>query len=193
MVRRAVDWQGVMRRLDAATRALAQEHDLPAEMAANLLQARARSLAHPVQQSPDLTASGAAMVFSVGNERFAIAAEQVRGVFRLRDLAPLPGARAGIAGLTFWRGELLVVMDLRPILGLQVSGLDDLSWIVAIGDDRRSRGLLAGSLHDVSMLSPADLAGEPRQLGGQAAAPLLGLTRQATQVLDATALLGHEA
>lgn len=190
--RREINWDEMRLRLEAVARDLELERRDTGEAATQLLRARARRLAQPSQTVEAHEATRTVVAFSLGNETYAIEAGQVLGAFRLTDLAPLPGAPAGVVGLTFWRGDLLVVLDIRPLLGLQGPGLDDLSWILAIGDDRHARGLLAGSLHDVLVIPEQEITPADRDLGGPATAGRLGITRDAIQLLDGHLLLDIE-
>jgi chemotaxis signal transduction protein len=190
--RRPIDWADVKRRLAAAGRAVETGAALTPDAAALVLEARARKLARPSAPASPEAAGLALATFVVGNEIYAAEARGVRGVFRLTDLAPLPGAGVIVAGVTVWRGELLLVLDLSRVLGLGTTGLDDRAWVVAIGDERRSRGLLAGALKGVISVAEADVKRPKADQSWPATPYLRGVTSDATQVLDAGALLALE-
>lgn len=187
--REDIDWTGVRRRLDAMERALQAGEALAPDAAARVLDARAAQLARPVADGSADEATLSLVTFALGNETYGIEGASVRGVFRLTDLAPLPGASASVAGVTLWRGELLVVLDLRQVLGLGVTGLDDRAWVVTIGNEHRSRGLLAGALREAAAVPQRDVSPPEREERGAGTPYVRGVTTDATQLLDAAALL----
>ncbi|HEY2804470.1 MAG TPA: chemotaxis protein CheW [Gemmatimonadales bacterium] len=150
-----------------------------------LLDERARLLARPAAVE-HRGAKLSLVTFEIGAEHYGIESHRVWGVFRLNDLAPLPGAEPSVAGLTSWRGDLLAVLDLRVLLGLPAAGLDDRAWVVCIGDTRPVLGLLAGAMQDLVTV-PADEIRGPRTRDPR---PLVrGVTRDAVLVVDVEILL----
>jgi purine-binding chemotaxis protein CheW len=192
--RRPIDWGDLKRRLRAMGHALESGGALDSRQAARLLADRARELARPIGTEEPQEEAISIVSFTSGGEAFAVDTRSARGVFRLTELAPLPGASAEVAGVTLWRGELLLVLDVQQLLGLAGSGLDDRAWVVAIGDERRSRGLLAGKLGDLGTLTKGDLSEPERQTksAGASTSYVRGVTADAMQLLDATALLELE-
>jgi purine-binding chemotaxis protein CheW len=185
--RGAIDWAALRRRLEAASRATSEAAERPPEEARALLEERARVLARPVVPSSHVHRLEA-ITFSLANERYAIESRYVIEVFRLRELAPLPGAKPPIFGLTAWRGALLTILDLRAALGLPVAALNDLGRVVVLGTDRPAFGVLADAVHEVVSLDASEVR-EPR--GGASAARdyVRGITPDAVQVLEGERLL----
>jgi purine-binding chemotaxis protein CheW len=113
-------------------------------------------------------------------------------VFRLEELAPLPGAESPIYGITTWRGDLLTILDLRPLLGLPVSSLNDLSRVMVLGGARPEFGILADAVSELLSVPVDDLmAVDDKQ--GRRAELVRGITPQAVLVLDGSALLNLAA
>lgn len=88
------------------------------------------------------------LVFNVGSEVFAVKVDHTEGVVDCPGISPLPGAPAGIVGVTSVRGRITIVMDLS---------------FGRIGDGRRrlillrgeaQLGLLAGRIEGVVALKP---------------------------------------
>lgn len=57
--------------------------------------------------------------FRVGDENFALPVSQVLEVADLGLLAPVPGAPASVLGVRNLRGQVLPVIDLATVLGLE--------------------------------------------------------------------------
>jgi purine-binding chemotaxis protein CheW len=185
--RAPVNWAEIRRRLEAVGRSLAGETAASPERTREVLLERARALARPAVSTP----AGDRLelvTFTLANETYALESRSVMAVFRLTDLSPLPGAEPPVSGLTVWRGELLTILDLRPLVGLSVTALNDLSRVVVLGAERPEFGVLADAVLQIVSL-PAT-AVEPLPQGGPAKHDYLrGMTRAAVLVLDGERLL----
>ncbi|MBI4538711.1 MAG: chemotaxis protein CheW [Gemmatimonadetes bacterium] len=185
-----VDWAEIRRRVDAAGRALAGQAELSSERARAMLDERARMLA----RAPEAPRAGALelLTFTLAGEVYAVESRYVVEVFRLRELAALPAAEPPVFGVTAWRGELLTILDLRPVLDLASGGLDDLSLVLVLGEDRPAFGVLAGAVHDLVRLDAAAVREPPPGVAVKREY-LRGVTADAVIVLEATALLERHA
>jgi purine-binding chemotaxis protein CheW len=148
-----------------------------------VLDARARALARPVEASR----SGEqfdGVVFALGGERYAIESRYVVEVFRLKELALLPGAHPPAFAITAWRGELLPILDLRAILDRPTTALDDLAYVLVLGERRAAFGVLVDAALGVIALPVTELRhwAEGKMAGGEY---LRGITRDAVLVLNA--------
>lgn len=148
---------------------------------------RARRLAR-LPTPPQVGEMLEAITFSLANEIYAIETRYVLEVFRLRDLAPLPGAESSVCGVTAWRGELLTVLDLRGMLGLSIAALNDLSRVIVLSGNQTTFGILADAVRDLVTLSAAAVR-EPSDGVAAHRTYLRGITGDALLVLDANALL----
>jgi purine-binding chemotaxis protein CheW len=59
-----------------------------------------------------------ALIARAGGARFLLPAAQVGEVLRMPDLTRVPGLPAWVPGVANVRGQVLAVIDLRPLLGL---------------------------------------------------------------------------
>lgn len=158
---------------------------MPAEMEM-LMARRTRDLARPV--AVVARTSGRLVVhFTLGGERLALEARWLLGVAKLMTLADLPGAEPPVRGVTVWRGELLTVLDIRPVLGISTAVLSDLTRVLVLGERRARFGLLVDAVGDVADLSGVDLL--PTPPGSLAREYLIGVTAEAGLVLDGARLL----
>lgn len=170
-----VDWPRVRARLEELQSALEEEHRDPAATAA-LLRQRARRLAAVPAAVDEVAHTRAVLVLRLGAERYAIPAESVVEVLRHRELTRIPGTPPQIAGVTAWRGEVLSVVDLRPLLRLGGAGSDD--RLVVVGMQGAGFGLLADDIEEVAhvdedAIGPVPIAREPWVRGIAATALLL--------------------
>jgi purine-binding chemotaxis protein CheW len=180
-------WNEIRQRVAAAGRMMAGETAASPERVRELLEERARALARPILS----TAAGDTLeliTFSLANETYALESRAVMAVFRLTDLSPLPGAEPPVSGVTVWRGDLLTILDLRPLVGLPATALNDLSRVIVLGVERPEFGILADAVLQIVSVP----ASEVQPLSAERPATrdyLRGLTRDAMLLLDGDRLL----
>jgi purine-binding chemotaxis protein CheW len=182
-----LDWAHVRARVEAAGRAIAGGIEPSQEEVWARLQERARLLARPLT-TPVGRDQLEVVTFTLATETYAIESRYVIEVFRLRELAPLPGAKQPITGLTAWRGDLLVVLDIRPVLGLPATSLNDLGRVVVLGRERHGFGILADGAGELMTLDASAL--RPLREGSNAREGVVrGMTSDAVLLLDGDAVL----
>jgi purine-binding chemotaxis protein CheW len=79
----------------------------------------------PVIASPDRTEGATATrvcLISLSGELFAIDLRHIREVFEVDSVTPVPGMPRALAGVVNLRGMVIPLADLRPMLGLPVTG-----------------------------------------------------------------------
>lgn len=136
----------------------------------DVLDARARALARPhALRSEDLEGTEFA-VFVIAGERYAIDVQRIVAIDPLVHFAPLPGAPPYVLGLTVFRGEPLLVIDLGRFLEIPRPGVTDLSRLIVLGDLGISAVGTLGIAADVAVAVERTLP-------------------DATTILDASALL----
>jgi len=186
--RPGTDWQALRRRLDEVARQLDQP-DRDALRRDRVLKERARIAAQ--EPPPEAAQPPRAVVeFSMGQERYAIDLGWVREVLALRELTPLPGTPAFVAGIVNVRGRVVAVLDLKAFFELPAKGLPDLDRVLVIGDDAVEFALLADAVHGVRMLPTADIQAPPATLTGVRARYLAGVTAAGLAVLDGARIVG---
>jgi purine-binding chemotaxis protein CheW len=84
-----------------------------------------------------------AVEFLLSNQRYALRLESLREVHPLRDVTVIPCVPPHIVGVINLRGQVLTVLDLRPILGLKVDGPIIFNKAVIAEDNRLSVAFLA--------------------------------------------------
>jgi purine-binding chemotaxis protein CheW len=153
-----------------------------------LLAERARLLARKPAAS-GLQPALEILEFRLAAERYAVETRYVREVVALRELTPLPGTPAFIAGICSVRGQILAVIDLKRFFNLPSQGLTDLHRLVILDGEGLEFGLLADMTAGVYTLPLASLQPAPTTIGGQAANYFRGVTADHLALLDASRLL----
>lgn len=184
-----MDWGALRRRLEAASGGGDQSGHTPTDANADrrILAERARLLARPVSD-PVGRAAMELVTFRLGGEVWGLEARLVWEVFRISELAHLPGAASPVSGITPWRGLILPVLDLRSMLGIPSAPLDDLRFALVVGSDRPALGVLADTVDEVRLVDEGDLAEAPEGVSHHRD-HLLGVTASALPVLDGARLV----
>src|SRR4030088_74015 len=106
------------------------------------------------------------LVFSLGQQQFALPVGQVSTVVPRATLTPLPGAPADLIGLLRLRGALCPVIDIRARLGLPAAAPHIRECIVVLHTTTFRLGLLVDGIEDVVAAvigasdRPASVAGD---------------------------------
>ncbi|HEX9632702.1 MAG TPA: chemotaxis protein CheW [Gemmatimonadales bacterium] len=181
-----VDWAGLRGRVQA-TGERADGETPDAAQQRRTLDERARALARP-PAAPLPTDTLALVIVSLGGEAWGGDARLVWEAFRLAAFTPLPGAAEPVAGITAWRGSVITVLDLRPVLGIPTTPLADLGFGLVIGDDRPAFAVLADAVGEITTVDPRALR-EPQEGVAVRREYVLGVTPAAVFVLDLPRLL----
>lgn len=182
-----VDWEGLKRRLAAAAESLAQTEP-SAEARDRILRARAQAVAR-APAAADSEDRLSVVEFMLGYERYALATAWVREVVALRDITPLPGAPAFVAGLISVRGRVVSVVDLKAFFDLPAKGLPELNRVLVVGNGDLEFGLLVDAVNGVSELRTRELQPALPTLTGVREEYLRGLDPERRVVLDAERIL----
>jgi purine-binding chemotaxis protein CheW len=183
----SIDWAEVRRRVEVAGRAAGSRGEISPERAREILEQRARELA-AVAAPERGDAALEVMTFGVADQTYAIETRCVVEVFRLGDLALLPGAQPPTVGLTGWRGRLLTILDLRRILGLSAAAPNGPGYVIVLGAERPAFGILADTLEAIVTLAASDVR-SPHDGIAVNRTYICGVAGDALPLLDARALL----
>lgn len=121
-----------------------------------------RNRAQAVARTPDLGAGTHRTPFAVvrlDGELFAVAMDLVREFTHLRNAWPVPCCPPHIVGNMNFRGDILTVVDLRPVLGLATP--ESLGEVVVIRAGPILMGMAATEIVDVVHLAPAAISQLP--------------------------------
>jgi purine-binding chemotaxis protein CheW len=96
------------------------------------------------QARPEATAATTAEVVIVrlGGCRYALPMPAVAEVGRPPSLTRVPGVPSWVAGVANWRGRVLAVLDLRPLLSAETTQLDRRGRLVVLTRGGVTAGLL---------------------------------------------------
>ena len=93
----------------------------------------------------------------LGGSRYALPMPAVAEVGRPPALTRVPGLPAWVAGVANWRGRVLAVLDLRPLLNAEPRQLDRRGRLVVLTRNGVTAGLLTEGVEGTSDLDPETL------------------------------------
>lgn len=100
----------------------------------------------PISQAPQATVR--MCVMSLGGELFAIELRNIREVFEVESVTPVPGMPSMLTGVTNLRGTVIPLLDLRASLGLSTSE-KALPFAVVIRQGARFLGVLVDHVPEI--------------------------------------------
>lgn len=87
------------------------------------------------------------VVFTIGNEQFAVATSKVQGINGLMKITKVPGSEKYIKGLINLRGNVICVLDINLLLGMNVK--EDSSNIIVLELDGEQVGVMVDHVEEV--------------------------------------------
>jgi purine-binding chemotaxis protein CheW len=100
------------------------------------------------------TGSWKACLVTLGGELFAIDLRQVREVFELDAITPVPGMPPSLVGVANVRGTVVPLADLRQSLGVSPSTTP--RYAVVVRHDAHQIGLLIDEVPEIRWMLPED-------------------------------------
>jgi purine-binding chemotaxis protein CheW len=83
------------------------------------------------------------VVVRLGSGRYGVRALDVAEVVPVPRITRLPGGPTWVSGVANWRGHVLPVIDLRPVLGVEVLAMPSSARLVVLAVDDLEVGVLA--------------------------------------------------
>lgn len=137
-------------------------------------------MANDVELAPDLSQEDIeVVVVRLGGCRYALPMSAVAEVGRPPGLTRVPGLPAWLAGVANWRGRVLAVLDLRPLLSAGSVTLDRKARLVVLNRGGIPVGVLTEGVEGTHILSAEQLEPSLAHLSDAAAGLLSGQTTDA--------------
>jgi purine-binding chemotaxis protein CheW len=161
--------------------------DLSAEQRARL-DARTRSLAAPSTQEGESEGEIDVVVMRSGRDRYGIPGAAVRAVAPLTRLSPLPHGPPHVAGLTSFRGGIVVVFYLHAAVGAAPS-VSEHGRMVVLDE---GCAIAVDAIESIERIAPMRLLGPPEGLAAETAKLIEGVTASGIAILRIEALMASD-
>ena len=184
----SVNWDDVHRRLEAFQKALEKGWTLNKEEKRRILKTRAMALALEFEkEEPGERIE--IVEFLLSSERYGLELRNVREVWPLKDLTPIPCTPPFVLGVINVRGQILSIIDLKKLLDLPEKGLGDLNKVLILKSDTMEFGILADDIIGVRSVPLRELKQSVPTLTGLGQEYLKGVSKERLIVLDAGRIL----
>jgi len=184
-----IDWAEIHRRLETGRAALERGLTPTAEEKKRVLKARGKALAREPAKDTGTGEQMEIVEFLLAYERYAVDSSFVREVYPLKELTPLPGTPAFVAGIINVRGQILSVVDLKKFFDLPAKGLTDLNKVIIVSDGQMEFGLLADAVPGARRIAPEEIQSGLPTLTGLRQEYVKGVTGQRLVILDVAQIL----
>jgi purine-binding chemotaxis protein CheW len=131
--------------------------------------------------------------FNIGKEHFALSLLSVREVISLKDITPLPGTPAFIAGIVNYRGEILSIVNFKILMQLTERGLTEMNKIMVMENETMRFGVLVDGVSEVFHYNDQQLSAKPINFNGFANDVTLGITQHGVVIIDANRFMNHQS
>jgi len=141
--------------------------------------------------SPGATTVRAAVI-SMGGELFTIDLQNVREVFVVESITPVPGMPSGLVGVTNLRGTVIPLLDLRPMFALNAD--ETLRYAVVLKHGNWQVGILVDTVPEIRMFSKDQFLPAPTGTGEGSfpfVSTVVKLENRLRGVLETSAVLSH--
>ena len=138
------------------------------------------------------TSSVRAAIISLGGELFTIDLQNVREVFVVESITPVPGMPAGLIGVTNLRGSVVPLLDLRQMIGLTAETA--LKYAVVVKHGNWQVGVLVDTVPEIRTLSKDQFLPAPVGTGNGGnpfVSTVVNLEDRLRGVLETSVVLSH--
>lgn len=147
------------------------------------------SLADPTEADEHVARIGGVILRFAG-ARYAVDMASVAEVVPVPVITRVPGAPSWLSGVVNWRGRVLPVVDLRPLVGAALSPLPTSARLVVLAeDDDVEVGLVADMVPGLLECDPSELEPIPATIS----TGIAGLVQGVVDVDGPVALLATDA
>ena len=132
------------------------------------------------------------VMLRLGGARYAVGMSAVAEVGRLPRLTRVPGTPMWLAGVANWRGRILAVLDVRPLLDAAITPTGSLGRLVVLTENTVTVGLLTEGVQGVVNCSAERIDPPPMTLDSETGSLLIGQFTESSgpvAVLDPVSVL----
>ena len=133
-----------------------------------------------------------AAIISLGGELFTVDLQNVREVFVVESITPVPGMPSGLVGVTNLRGSVVPLLDLRQMIGLAAESA--LKYAVVVKHGNWQVGVLVDSVPEIRTLSKDQFLPAPTGTGDGGnpfVSTVVKLEDRLRGVLETSVVLAH--
>jgi purine-binding chemotaxis protein CheW len=132
------------------------------------------------------------VLLRLGQGRYAVPLSSVDHVLQLPVLTRVPGGPIWLAGAANWRGRVLPVLDVRPLLGVERSALAGSARVLVLAEGEVRAGVIVESVLGLLDDPGTEFEAVPPTVTPAAASILEGVVESSGPIglLDVSSVLG---
>jgi purine-binding chemotaxis protein CheW len=123
----------------------------------------------------DVGAPAGGVVLRCAGSRYAVEMAAVAEVVPVPPVTRVPGTPTWLCGVVNWRGRVLAVVDLRPLVGAPLDPLPSSARLVVLSVAGVELGLLADRVPGLLECTPSEVQPAPATASGAMAALVRGV------------------
>ncbi|HEX2869226.1 MAG TPA: chemotaxis protein CheW [Ignavibacteriales bacterium] len=131
--------------------------------------------------------------FTLGGETYAVETVFLKEVFHMREITPMPLTPAFVKGIINLRGNIISVLDLRVIFGLNGGNISNYDRVIILQDRDMTFGILADEIRGIKRLSLENSSQSLADLSAEREKYLKAVTSSRVVVLDGGKLLNDRS
>lgn len=163
------------------------------DAAANdILRKRAIELARPLQGSGPAD-TREFVIFKLGDGMFGFDLDGVVEVFTPREVTPVPGWANGRGALTAWRGALLLLIDIRDVVGASQMPNRKVDRAIVLQAGQHTAGIMVDEVIGMRAMPETEMRATPEKLAGTGMMLMNRVTDDGVMLLDHEHLLSYYA
>lgn len=135
------------------------------------------------------------ILFTVGTSSYAISTEAVQQVEMIQNVTRVPNAPSFVEGVVYLRGQMVPVVNLRSLFGLEKVEPDMRSRLIVVRTNGRVVGLQVDAAREFIHIDEEQVLPPPADLFGPGVEYLRGIVSQEDRlilVVELTQLLNRE-
>jgi purine-binding chemotaxis protein CheW len=167
MRRASIDWGAIRERVRANELALEEVLSPNRERVQAAYRERAARLATVELNGGAVSPGFPALVFRLGQERYAIEMKELAEVLPFARCVPVPGASRQFSGVINLRGELRAVLDLGKLLAPSDGGNSETGFVLMLRRPGKEIGLKVDHIEEIRELRPEELMSSPERTYGK--------------------------
>jgi len=156
------------------------------------LTAQGTSSPGPSRAQADGVSTVRVAIISLAGEIFTIDLKNIREVFVVESITPVPGMPSGLVGVTNLRGTVIPLIDLRPMFALNADEM--LPYAVVVKHGNWQIGVLVDTVPQIRTFSKSQFLPAPTGMGEKTfpfESTVVKLEDRLRGVLETSAVLSH--
>ena len=187
--KQTMDWDAIHKRMKASKELLESGWVPDAETTKQILKERACELAKAPRSTDDQKDAIVVLEFLLAKEKYAFELRFIREIYPIKNVTNIPCTPSYVVGIINVRGQMLSVIDLKPLFELVDQNITTAHKAILLHHDAMDFGILADEIIGTQQINISEIQESLPTLNGVREAYLKGITTEGIAVLDAQRLL----